>query len=214
MIAAAMPASAVNPEGDPLRSLFDAARRGDDRALAQLCTAMRPRLYRAAYALLRDRDDADDVAQEALVRAVTRRFLFLGTGSVGGWMTRIACNLAKNKLRDARRRREILDGAQPAEAEARGLHAQAHKRADAVLVDDEDRQRLLQSIELLPERQRDVLRLRALGQLEFRDIAAALQITEANARVTFSQAQKHLLEKMRLEKMRAPKSDSALSEAS
>ena len=57
-------------------------------------------LYAQADQFTHDAHAAHDVAQEALVRAVTRRLLFLGTGSVAGWMTRIAVNLAKNRRRD------------------------------------------------------------------------------------------------------------------
>lgn len=185
--------AALAVEGDPLRALFDRARHGDDRALQELCTTMRPRLYRVAYAILRDADDADDIAQEALVRAVTRRFLFLGRGSVGGWMTRIAANLAKNRIRDGRRRREIMETALPDEKSARGAQASAPQAADAVASEHETRAKLVKAVELLPERQRDVVRLHVIAQLEFAEVAAALGMTEANVRVTFSHAKKKLV---------------------
>ena len=196
IMAHSAPQSALgaNPvDADPLRALFDRARNGDDRALQELCTAMRPRLYRTAWAILRDADDADDIAQEALVRAVTRRFLFLGRGSVGGWMTRIATNLAKNRIRDGRRRREIMETALPDEKSARGAQASAPQSPDAVASEHETRTRLLKAVQLLPERQRDVVRLHVIGQLDFGDVAAALGMTEANARVTFSHAKKKLV---------------------
>ncbi len=180
-----------------LRRLFDAARSGDDRALDTLCRTMRPRLFRAAWSVLRDRDEADDIAQEALVRAVTKRFLFLGVfnggGSVGGWMTRIALNLAKNRRRDHRRRGEIVDGALPAELVARGALADDGVRADEALIERADQQRLNTALESLPARQREVVRLRAIGGLDFKSVGEALGITEENARVTFSHAKKKLV---------------------
>jgi len=180
--------------GDPLRALFDRARSdGDAAALEQLCHAMRPRLYRAAWSILHDRDEAEDIAQEALIRAVTRRFLFLGKGSVAGWMTRIAANLAKNRLRDGKRRREIMETATPEEKAARGAEAHHAPAPDAVAADNQVRARLLQAVEALPERQRDVVRLHAIAQLDFADVADALGMTEANARVTFSHAKKKLV---------------------
>lgn len=180
--------------GDVWRPLFDRARAGDGIALDALCRAARPRLFRTALSVLHDADEADDVAQEALVRAVTKRFLFLGSGSVAGWMTRIALNLAKNRRRDRRRRGEILADATAGDLTARGAVAgMSLPRADDQLVDRERRQRLLVALEALPERQRDVVRLRAVGGLDFAAVAATLQITEANARVTFSQAKKKLL---------------------
>ncbi len=175
-----------------LRRLFDAARDGDRTALDELCRQMRPRLYRAAWSIVRDRDDADDIAQEALVRAMTRRWLFLGTGSVGGWMTRIALNLAKNKRRDHHRRQEIVDDAHPAELAARGAMAAAAVSADSALIAALEQRQLEAALERLPARQQEVVRLRAIGGLDFRAIAETIGISEENARVTFSQARKKL----------------------
>jgi len=182
----------VDADAD-LRRLFDLARDGDARALDTLCRTMRPRLFRAAWSVLRDKDEADDIAQEALVRAVTKRWLFLGTGSVGGWMTRIALNLAKNRRRDHRRRHEIVDGALPAELVARGALAEGHRNADDALVERADQDRLSAALEALPTRQREVVRLRAIGGLDFKTVGETLGISEENARVTFSQAKKKLV---------------------
>lgn len=186
----------VNPSQgatDPLRGLFDRARGGDDGALATLCAHMRPRLYRVAFSIVRNADDADDLAQEALIRALAKRFLFLGRGSVAGWMTRIASNLAKNRLRDGKRRREIMEGALPDEKSARGAEASPPRAADALASENETRQRLLQAVDALPERQRDVVRLHVVAGLDFSEVAAALAMSEANVRVTFSHAKKKLL---------------------
>lgn len=190
----ALPAAATNAESDDaLRALFDKARDGDDAALGQLCTLMRPRLFRVAWSVVRDDDEADDVAQEALVKAVTRRFLFLGTGSVGGWMTTIALNLAKNRRRDGRRRKEIVEQAAQSDLVARGAVAHDAVRADLAIEGKDDRARLLSAVAGLPERQREVVELRAVAGLDFAAVGKALGISEANARVSFSLAKKKLL---------------------
>jgi RNA polymerase sigma-70 factor, ECF subfamily len=194
-----MPDASMGPstqaEGDAaLRALFDRARAGDAAALDALCRAMRPRLYRTAFAIVRDADEADDLAQEALVRALTRRFLFLGTGSVGGWMMKIAVNLAKNRLRDGKRRRQILEGSSELERSARGAQPSATLDADRALTDKQSRAHLEAALQTLTERQRQVVELRVVGDLSFTDVALALGITEPNARVTFSQAKKRLLD--------------------
>lgn len=185
--------AAVAESDDALRALFDKARGGDDGALAALCKIMRPRLFRVAWSVVRDDDDADDVAQEALVKAVTRRFLFLGTGSVGGWMTSIALNLAKNRRRDGKRRAEIVQQAAQSDLVARGARAGDVKAPDAAFVDNDDRARLLSAVAQLPERQREVVELRAVAGLEFKAVGDALGISEANARMSFSLAKKKLL---------------------
>jgi RNA polymerase sigma-70 factor (ECF subfamily) len=196
MAAAAAPSAAAVAD-DAVRALFDKARGGDGGALDALCRQMRPRLYRAAWSVLRDADEADDVAQEALVRAVTKRFLFLGTGSVAGWMTRIALNLAKNRRRDHRRRSEITDGALPEELVARGALAGDAQAADLLVSEKAERARLLGAVAELSERQQDVVRLRAVLGLDFAAVGQTLGITEENARVTFSQAKKKLIDKLK-----------------
>jgi RNA polymerase sigma-70 factor (ECF subfamily) len=175
-----------------LEALFARARGGDGDALEVLCREMRPKLYRAAFALLRDADEADDIAQDALVRAVTRKFLFLGRGSVTGWMVKIAVNLAKNRLRDKKRRREIVHDASEHELAARGAAPSAGAPADARVTSRESGERFEALLAGLSERQRQVVELRVVGELSFAEIGSALGIKEANARVTFHQAKKRL----------------------
>jgi RNA polymerase sigma-70 factor (ECF subfamily) len=179
-----------------LRALFERARHDDAAALETLCRLMRPRLYRAAWSVLRDRDDADDVAQEALVRAVTRHWLFVGRGSVGGWMTRIALNLAKNRRRDEARRGQIAAAALPAELIARGALAGEGVAPDDAVIGTAERYALLDAVASLSERQRDVVRLRAIGGLDFKAVGETLRISEDNARVTFAQAKKKLMDRL------------------
>lgn len=171
-------------------TLFGRAQQGDVRALDELVARARPLLFRVAVSVVRDRAVADDIAQEALVRALTRRFTFLSRGPVIAWMKKIAFHLALNHRRDAARRRELL-------------HAQAGRpvamadtpfgaSAERALVDDEQRVALLAAIDALPERQRQVLSLRVVGELSFAEIAKLLSISEANARVASSEAMKRV----------------------
>ncbi len=191
-------------DADPLRSLFDAARAGDAQALTELCRAMRPRLYRVAYAVLRDRDDADDIAQDALVRALHKRWLFLGIGSVGGWMTRIALNLAKNRHRDVARRHHLIAGASDACRAAYGAQATALPDALGVMVSREATQRADAALAVLTAKQADVVRLRVVAELSFADVAVALGMREDNARVTFNQAKDKLKRHLDAQTHRSP----------
>lgn len=177
-------------ERDELDALFAAARRGDAAAGDALCRLMRPPLYRLAWSFLRDRDEADDVAQEALVRGLTKRFVVLPKGSARGFLLRVASNLAKNRLRDVRRRQQILhDDEARAVTETFGEPADA---PDAGIVRAQEHARVEAALSSLSPRQREVVRLRLLGELPFADVAAALGIREENARVTFSQARARL----------------------
>ena len=59
---AAQAGSAVVVSGDDaqLKLWWEAARQGDERALGSLCKALRPRLFRVAFSVLKNSDDADE----------------------------------------------------------------------------------------------------------------------------------------------------------
>jgi RNA polymerase sigma-70 factor (ECF subfamily) len=74
-----------------------------DRFLDQL-EACVPALRRYARALTRDADLADDLVQDCLERALSRRGLFRSAGPVRAWLFTILLNLHRNRLRTAQRR--------------------------------------------------------------------------------------------------------------
>lgn len=68
-----------------------------------------PALRRYARALTRNVDHADDLVQDCLERAISRRSLFRPGGPLRPWLFTILTNLHRNALRGARRRGEHLD---------------------------------------------------------------------------------------------------------
>jgi RNA polymerase sigma-70 factor (ECF subfamily) len=169
-----------------LDELFAHARENDDDALTLVVERTRPTLYRVALSVTHDPALADDIAQEALVRALTRRFTFLARGPVLAWMKKIALRLALNRRRDHARRRDLLSAHEHTAVAMAGAPFGGHP--ESVLVDDERRREILRALDALPTRQREVLSLRVIGEFTFAEIARLLSITEANARVTSSQA--------------------------
>ena len=96
------------------RALLQAAKRGEMEALEELCRLYHPRLCRYAYALTRSREEAEDVAQEALVSMLRALPDFRGAdaGKFEGWLLRIARNRVYS---EARRKRPapIPEGFEP-----------------------------------------------------------------------------------------------------
>lgn len=168
---------------------FREARAGDAHAARELALAARPMLTRVAYAFLRHPDDADDVAQEALVRALTRAFVFRGGRSAQAFLLRTVANLARNRLRDQKRRNALL-----ARAEHEGQLPLPAVPADPAtpLAEVQQRAQIEGLLAQLGERQQAVLRLRIFGELPFADVARLLGMTEANARVTYANARQRL----------------------
>lgn len=121
----------------------------DGAAFKALVEAYAARPHRIAWRMLGDASEAQDVAQEALLRLWNIAPAWQGKGrdghgGVAAWLTRVATNLCLDRLR---RRVRIADEPVPERADAAPL-------ADAVLAAEDERARVKRALEALPERQR------------------------------------------------------------
>ena len=137
--------------------------------LEQLYRLRRPEFCRAAAAIAGDRAVGEDAVQEAFAKAVRSRRSFRGRGSLEAWVWRIVVNSA----RDARRRRPVLALEPPVRAESNG-----HKPS--------------LPLDLLTDRQRDVLFLHYYADLDYSTIADALGISPGTVGATLSTARRLL----------------------
>lgn len=92
--------------------LIAAAREGDRRAMAALYTAHCGRVYSVVRRMVGDDHLAEDVSQDAWVRAFQKLHLFRGDASFGTWMHRLAVNAALNRLRRAGKRPNVESSAE------------------------------------------------------------------------------------------------------
>ncbi|MFN8022494.1 MAG: sigma-70 family RNA polymerase sigma factor [Acidimicrobiales bacterium] len=110
--------------------------------------------YRAAYAVLGNRTDAQDCAQEALARALVRWRTV--SEYAPAWCARVSTNLALDRVRRERRQ-------PPRPADAGSDESIADRRRD-----------LVAALKALPKRQREAVALRYLADLPEADAASAL----------------------------------------
>jgi RNA polymerase sigma-70 factor (ECF subfamily) len=101
-----------------LDELIEAARTGDEMALNRLLANARPRLLAVALRMVRDRDDAEDVVQEALVKVCRHITRFEGRSAFTTWLHRIVVNAALDCLRRHQSRFERVAGAEADEGPA------------------------------------------------------------------------------------------------
>ncbi len=140
---------------------------GDQAAAAELARRLTPRVLGVASRLLGDRADAEDVAQEAMLRLWRiapewRR----GEAQVSTWLYRVTSNLCTDRLR---RRR-------PVPLEAAGDPASDAPSAEAGLLATARQQALDQALAGLPDRQRQAVVLRHIEGLANPEIAQIMQI--------------------------------------
>ncbi len=98
--------------GDAVESdvqLVRSAKAGDPDAASRLFERHWEGIWRTSYALLGTIEDADEVAQEAFVAALSSLDGFKGRSSFRTWLTRIAINKALNTLRQERRLTPLLE---------------------------------------------------------------------------------------------------------
>jgi RNA polymerase sigma-70 factor (ECF subfamily) len=130
------------------------------------------RFLRLAEAIVRDAELARDIVQDSFARAIRGRCDYRGDGSVEGWLWRIVVNTAKNALRDR------PSSTVPLEDATYEPSSNGHAHHDDVRV----------VLAALPERQRLVLFLRYYADLDYVQIAAALQIQPGTVGATLNQA--------------------------
>lgn len=126
--------------------------------------------------LVRDPALADDLVQEALLRATRAAATMRGDAAPATWLTAIALNVARDHFRASGRRPPSV-GLEHAE----GLPA--HQDTEDSAMRAEMSSCILGHVARLPERQREAVLLHHFGGLGHREIASSLGISDGNARV-------------------------------
>jgi RNA polymerase sigma-70 factor (ECF subfamily) len=139
------------------------------------------RLYRVARAILRDDAEAEDVMQDAYVRAYQHLDQFAGKASFATWLTRIAVNEALSRLK-LRKRIDQLDESEENGGNFMGLTETAPDPEAKASV-GELSQLLEAALLELPEQYRTVVMLRDIEEMNTSETAAALELSEENVKV-------------------------------
>ena len=161
---------------------------------AALVSEHQQMVYRIAYSVLRNTHDAADAAQETFLRVFRAAGKLAGISDRKAWIARIAWNAAL----DGKRRMRSTMADVPIEELARGVESLRHagRNPEEIAAGAEMQRLLAQLIETLPESLRQPLLLSTLEELDHREIAAALEITEAAVRSRLFQARQRLKEKL------------------
>jgi RNA polymerase sigma-70 factor, ECF subfamily len=156
------------------RVLIERCRAGDVAAFEPLVERYRQRVWRLAFQVLRDREEAWDCAQDAFVRAFQSLASFRGQSAFYTWLFRIAMNVATDRLR-ARGAQARAFGTQPVPAEEWERTAlDPGARPDQAAVGAEQRLRIRRALDALPPHARTIIMLSDVEGLSYREIASVL----------------------------------------
>ncbi len=173
------------------QALIRRVQAGEAEAFYELVRPYERAVFLAALAIVKNDADAEDVAQEAVLKAFKSLRGFRQESKFSTWLIQIAINEAKMKLRKDRRHlyESIEQGQQsddgdyiPREfADWREIPSQALERREL-------RDTLKKALESLPEKYRTILILRDVNHLSITETAQILGLSEANVKTRLSRA--------------------------
>jgi RNA polymerase sigma-70 factor (ECF subfamily) len=173
------------------RRLVRRAQRGDQEAFAELVTHHQRYVYNLAYRLLRDADEAEDLAQEAFLRAWKGLGGFRGRAKFTTWLYRIVTNLCYNRL--AGLRRQLLDvGLDEDEDYLSPLALSSDGDPPAAIEAVERRAFLHRQIAALPSKYRLVITLFYLQEFSYQEIAQVLDLPLGTVKTHLFRARERL----------------------
>jgi RNA polymerase sigma-70 factor (ECF subfamily) len=170
------------------------ARGGDADAFRQLVERHSQPLFRVAYRMTGNQHDADDVVQEAFLRAYRQIDSFEERANFGTWLHRIAINCALDLLR-ARGRLDRHYGGDPETAEMTGA-ARSEAEQDRLLMSSELRKQVEIAMERLTGNERTAFVLRHFEGMPVEEIGKTLGIQVNAAKHTIFRAVRKLRESL------------------
>lgn len=169
----------LSPERE--RQLVRAVQDGDRGALGELLSAYQKRVYHVCLRMVSHREDAAELTQEALLRAVQHIDNYQRTSSFSTWLIRIAMNLSISHLRKRKvRNAASLDGAPEGEDQAAalktGIASEREPKPEQSVQTREHVQLLEAALASLDPALRGVIVLRDLQEMDYKQIAEVLAV--------------------------------------
>jgi RNA polymerase sigma-70 factor (ECF subfamily) len=173
------------------RQLLARVQQGDHEAFYELVQPYERSVYLAALSVVRNESDAEEVAQEAILKSFRYLGRFRGESKFSTWLIQIAINEAKMKLR--KNHPQLYESLQEGHRSDDGDYiprdfADWREIPSDALNRKELRQALARALGSLPEKYRSVFVLRDVQQLSIHETAQLLGISEANVKTRLSRA--------------------------
>jgi len=163
-------------------TLVKRVKTGDQRAFKLLVERYQRKIYAVALGMVKDKEEALDVSQEAFVKVYKYLDHFKGDSSFYTWLYRITVNICI----DALRKKQALRGEQveldeavmmdTAEANIGALGSRLGTNPQKSALRKELAEKIQQALETVPEKHRAILLLREVEGMSYEDLSRTLQI--------------------------------------
>jgi RNA polymerase sigma-70 factor (ECF subfamily) len=191
-------------DGLPDGELVRLVQKGEQEAYACLFRRYYQKVFGMALGRLRNREDAQDVVQDAFVKVFRYVGSFKGNSSFYTWLYRITANLCIDRLRQVSRDQKVeyVEGRKLAAAVERGggmmgmgsiegdNPARSLDRKEVLL-------KLSEAIDELPDYHREVILMREVGGMSYSEMAQAMNVSKGTIMSRLFHARRKVKEKMR-----------------
>jgi RNA polymerase sigma-70 factor (ECF subfamily) len=163
------------------RNLVERLKAHDATAVADLSASYGAKIYQLAFRYLRNREDAEEVAQDVLLKVYQKIDAFRGDAALSSWIYRITFNAAMSRLREFKQ--NLPNAPEKAADEDTGLTlrreiADVSPLADEEMLRGEMRQALVRALKDMPVLYRAPVILRDVQGLTTEEASAVLQVKE------------------------------------
>ena len=170
------------------RDLIQRARRGREaaRAFGEIIRRHQSSVFNVCYRILHDRMEAEDMAQEAFVRAYARLDTFDDERPFGPWIRRVAANVCLNHLAAGKSELPVDEERDAAESPGPERQVEVRERSEQIRA----------ALASLPSHYRVVIELRHYQEMSYQEIANELEIPLSDVKSHLFRARKLLAEKL------------------
>jgi RNA polymerase sigma factor (sigma-70 family) len=171
--------------------LITRCRKGEQRAQLEIYEKYSKAMYNTAFRIIKDTAEAEDVMQEAFIKAFSKLDSFKGQSTFGAWLKRIVINLSINTYN---RRKKYDEVAYKDEMKNETFHEQYE-----LLEEERNNAKvkiIMNALNHLKENYRIILSLHFIEGYDYDEICEILQISSANCRTTISRAKDQLRKKL------------------
>ena len=184
------------PPEDPDAAMVTAVLGGDPEAYRVLVERYERRIYHVVYGMVRSSEDAHDLAQDAFIKAFQNLHRFRLESKFYTWLCRIAMNVSIDHLRKQKHRRhsEFDDSRRGSQG---GQVVRLHSAPDdpaANVAQSRMFKTIMDAVDTLPDDQKQVLILRELEEMPYKEIAEILGIPEGTVMSRLYYARRRLQE--------------------
>ncbi len=168
---------------------------GDKTGLKEIYTSYAGYIYRIIYEVLQNKENAEDVTSEFFIRLWDKAEQFKPGGGHKGYLAVIARNMAVDFLRKHKKEELtsfLQDLGEEGEEEKRGSIKLAEDKTNQVEEQVIGSMTIRQALEALKPSERQIISLKVLGEMTFKEIAAAMEIPMGTVTWKYQNAVKKL----------------------